>query len=147
MWNGAVVCGDDWMAYHGATDQNSRHAHSAAQLAFGLDGPVSIVHAGGTVQADALFIAPGAALVNESCNSVSLMLFPLFATLALWPAGWPLCAQLGVAIIVTDMAITLTHFFSHRHALLWRFHAVHHSIERLYGFNGLMNIRCTRRLS
>jgi sterol desaturase/sphingolipid hydroxylase (fatty acid hydroxylase superfamily) len=66
------------------------------------------------------------------------MLFPLFATLALWPAGWPLCAQLGVAIIVADMAITLTHFFSHRHALLWRFHAVHHSIERLYGFNGLM---------
>jgi hypothetical protein len=75
MWNGAVLFGDDWMAYHGATDQNSRHAHSAAQLAFGLGGPVSIIHAGGTVQADALFIFPGtrwstkAATASRSCCS------------------------------------------------------------------------------
>lgn len=82
------------------------------------------------------------ALVNEGCNSALLSLFPLFAALApgpgCWPTHWPLWAQLGIAIIVADAGITLTHYCSHRYALLWRFHAVHHSVERLYGFNGLM---------
>lgn len=82
------------------------------------------------------------ALVNESCNGMLLTLFPLFAALGpasrLWPASWPLWAQLGLAVLVADMAITLTHYASHRHAMLWRFHAVHHCLERLYGFNGLM---------
>lgn len=82
------------------------------------------------------------ALVNESCNTISLLLFPLFTSLApktgLWPTSWPLWAQLAIAILVADMGITLTHYFSHQYRILWRFHAVHHSVERLYGFNGLM---------
>ena len=43
-----------------------------------------------------------------------------------------------VAIIVADAGITIAHYLSHRLHWLWRFHAVHHSVERLYGFNGFM---------
>jgi sterol desaturase/sphingolipid hydroxylase (fatty acid hydroxylase superfamily) len=46
--------------------------------------------------------------------------------------------QVFLAIAVADVGITLAHFVSHRSEILWRFHAVHHSIHRMYGFNGLM---------
>jgi len=43
-----------------------------------------------------------------------------------------------LAILISDVGITLAHFASHRLSSLWRLHAVHHSVKRLYGFNGLM---------
>lgn len=56
----------------------------------------------------------------------------------IWPSGWPLAFQLLLAILISDVGITLAHFASHRLSSLWRLHAVHHSVKRLYGFNGLM---------
>ncbi len=82
------------------------------------------------------------ALVNELSNAGAVLLLPLLAALApdsgLWPHGWPRWAQLGLAVLVADCGITVAHYASHRSALLWRLHAVHHSVRRLYGFNGLM---------
>ena len=46
--------------------------------------------------------------------------------------------QLLLALPVADLGITLVHYASHRLPLLWRLHAVHHSVTRMYGFNGLM---------
>ncbi|WP_394825881.1 sterol desaturase family protein [Pendulispora albinea] len=81
-------------------------------------------------------------LVNEVANVASVSALPLVAGLApwggLWPSGWPLAVQLGLAILVLDFGVTITHWASHRIPLLWRFHAVHHSVKRHYGFNGLM---------
>jgi len=82
------------------------------------------------------------AVVNELASAVSLASIPL-ATAALgsgprWPAGWPFALQVGLAILVFDLGITLAHCASHRVAWLWRFHAVHHSVTRMYGLNGLM---------
>ncbi|WP_081951623.1 sterol desaturase family protein [Pseudomonas cremoricolorata] len=57
---------------------------------------------------------------------------------ALWPAHWPLALQLLLALVCADLGITLVHWASHRSARLWRLHAVHHSVERMYGFNGWM---------
>ena len=37
-----------------------------------------------------------------------------------------------------DFGITMTHWASHRVPALWRLHAVHHSVKRFYGFNGMM---------
>ncbi|WP_312936374.1 sterol desaturase family protein, partial [Pseudomonas sp.] len=56
----------------------------------------------------------------------------------LWPDDWPLWLQLPLAIVLADLGITLVHWASHRHAGLWRLHAVHHSVERMYSFNGWM---------
>ena len=82
------------------------------------------------------------ALVNESLNAVGLLVLPgLTALLAfdgIWPRGWALWEQLLLAVVLADAGITLMHYASHRFVALWRLHAVHHSVERLYGFNGLM---------
>ncbi|MFK3774471.1 sterol desaturase family protein [Pseudomonas sp. NPDC089406] len=82
------------------------------------------------------------ALVNEGLTIASVASVPLLAAwlpnLGLWPAHWPLALQLLAAIALADLGITLVHYASHRSALLWRLHAVHHSVKRLYGFNGLM---------
>ena len=82
------------------------------------------------------------AVVNEAANTVSVFAMPLVVTIVpgggAWPHGWPIAAQLALAIVIADAGITLAHWASHRAELLWRFHAVHHSVERLYGFNGLM---------
>lgn len=82
------------------------------------------------------------ALVNESLNVASVAVLPLVATVATlsqaWPGHWPFAAQVFVALLVLDLGVTLAHIASHHVGWLWRFHAVHHSVKRLYGFNGLM---------
>ena len=82
------------------------------------------------------------ALVHEAANFGTLLLLPfLVSVLAIegvWPRDWPFLLQVLFAILVLDTGITLVHYASHRLDLLWRFHAVHHSVKRMYGFNGLM---------
>jgi sterol desaturase/sphingolipid hydroxylase (fatty acid hydroxylase superfamily) len=82
------------------------------------------------------------ALVNETMQIGSLLLVPTFVgwfTIAeLWPTALPFVVQVVIAVIVLDAGITIGHYASHRNGALWRFHAVHHSVERFYGFNGLM---------
>ncbi|MBD8095341.1 sterol desaturase family protein [Pseudomonas fluorescens] len=82
------------------------------------------------------------ALVNESLNALGLLILPgltaLLAFEGIWPRDWPVWAQLLLSIVLADAGITLMHYASHRIAPLWRLHAVHHSVQRLYGFNGLM---------
>lgn len=81
-------------------------------------------------------------VVNTAFNHLGLLLLPLLASLrpfaSPWPTTWPFWLQVVVAILVVDVGISAAHHASHRWAWLWRFHAVHHSIRRLYGFNGLM---------
>ncbi|MFZ3184890.1 MAG: sterol desaturase family protein [Pseudomonas sp.] len=80
--------------------------------------------------------------VNEGLNLLGIASIPLLAgwlpASTVWPSAWPVWLQLLLAITVADLGITLVHYLSHRNALLWRLHAVHHSVRRLYGFNGLM---------
>lgn len=82
------------------------------------------------------------ALVNETLNALGIAAVPLVTLwlphLDLWPTAWPLVLQLLVALLIADLGITLVHVASHRSPLLWRLHAVHHSVTRMYGFNGLM---------
>lgn len=80
------------------------------------------------------------AVVNEGTIIVLVVLLPVFAAIIpwapLWPSNLPLWADVALSIIMLDTGITLVHFASHRVNLLWRFHAVHHSVKRMYGFNG-----------
>ena len=43
-----------------------------------------------------------------------------------------------MTILIADFGITMAHYASHKIEALWRLHAVHHSVARMYGFNGLM---------
>ncbi|MET1076870.1 MAG: sterol desaturase family protein [Pseudomonas sp.] len=80
--------------------------------------------------------------INEGLTVCGLASLPLLAGVLpashLWPQTWPLWLQLLLTIAVADLGITLMHWLSHRSALLWRLHAVHHSVRRLYGLNGLL---------
>ncbi|RZT11570.1 sterol desaturase/sphingolipid hydroxylase (fatty acid hydroxylase superfamily) [Mycobacterium sp. BK558] len=80
--------------------------------------------------------------VNETLILASVAAIPLLAAIVpapqLWPHSWPFVAQVLAAILVADFGITVVHLASHKIGVLWRFHAVHHSITRFYGLNGLM---------
>ncbi|MDT4844161.1 Fatty acid hydroxylase superfamily protein [compost metagenome] len=82
------------------------------------------------------------AVVNEGLSALGLLAVPLLAALlpdtGLWPHAWPLWLQLLMSVVVADLGLTLMHLLSHRLPWLWRLHAIHHSVRRLYGFNGLM---------
>ncbi|WP_433602919.1 sterol desaturase family protein [Nocardia sp. CA-135953] len=82
------------------------------------------------------------AFVNEMLILLSVAAIPLLAAIVPapdgWPTSWPFLCQVLLAILVADLGITTVHLASHKIGLLWRFHAVHHSIERFYGLNGLM---------
>jgi sterol desaturase/sphingolipid hydroxylase (fatty acid hydroxylase superfamily) len=53
----------------------------------------------------------------------------------LWPAEWPLLAQLALALVIAELPQYWLHRWQHEHDVLWRFHAVHHSAPRLYWLN------------
>lgn len=80
--------------------------------------------------------------VNETLVLASVAAIPLLAAIVpapgIWPTSWPFVIQVLTAILVADLGITVVHLASHKIAVLWRFHAVHHSITRFYGLNGLM---------
>lgn len=82
------------------------------------------------------------AFVNESLSVMGVMSVPLIASFipvpSIWPTEIPLWMQLLLAVLIADVGITLAHFASHRINALWQLHAVHHSVKRMYGFNGLM---------
>ncbi|MGA6205919.1 sterol desaturase family protein [Nocardia testacea] len=80
--------------------------------------------------------------VNETLVLAGVLAVPALAALVpgngFWPTYWPFVIQVLIAILIADLGITLTHYASHKVGLLWRFHAVHHSVTRFYGLNGLM---------
>jgi sterol desaturase/sphingolipid hydroxylase (fatty acid hydroxylase superfamily) len=80
--------------------------------------------------------------VNEGSIVGMVALLPVIVGLvpwpSVWPAGLPLWIEVVAAVTLLDIGITLVHFASHRVDWLWRFHAVHHSVKRMYGFNGLL---------
>lgn len=82
------------------------------------------------------------AFVNEIGLLTTVLAIPALAAITpfhrWWPTSLPFPVQVLFAVAVTDLGVTLTHLASHKIGMLWRFHAVHHSVQRFYGFNGLM---------
>jgi sterol desaturase/sphingolipid hydroxylase (fatty acid hydroxylase superfamily) len=80
--------------------------------------------------------------VNSLLSHAGVLLLPLLASLASferrWPSDWPFWLQVGASALALDVGISATHHASHKWRVLWRFHAVHHSVKRMYGLNGLM---------
>ncbi len=81
-------------------------------------------------------------LVYEMQSINGVLLIPLIVWLfpfqGIWPTEWPLWAQLLIAFVVSDFTFMMMHYTSHKYAPLWRLHAVHHGVGRLYGMNGVM---------
>ncbi|MDP3759688.1 MAG: sterol desaturase family protein [Ramlibacter sp.] len=69
-------------------------------------------------------------------HAVVALLAPLLPIGTWWPGHWPLWAQALSVGLALDFSLYVVHCLSHRHDWLWRFHAIHHSAERLYWLNG-----------
>jgi len=53
----------------------------------------------------------------------------------LWPEHWPLALQVLLGLIVSEFGFYWAHRVSHEWRPMWRFHAVHHSVRRLWFAN------------
>lgn len=53
----------------------------------------------------------------------------------IWPSEWPLVFQLALGLVVIEFPLYWKHRLAHEWPWLWRFHAVHHSVTRLWFFN------------
>ena len=53
----------------------------------------------------------------------------------LWPYSWPLWAQVALGVVAAEFALYWAHRLAHETPLLWRFHAIHHSVTKLWFLN------------
>ena len=53
----------------------------------------------------------------------------------IWPRDWPMWAQVILGVYVAEFGLYWVHRLSHETPFLWRFHAVHHSVTRLWFIN------------
>ncbi len=52
-----------------------------------------------------------------------------------WPSQLPLFFQVIVGLIIAEFGLYWAHRIAHESTFLWRFHAVHHSVTRLWFIN------------
>jgi sterol desaturase/sphingolipid hydroxylase (fatty acid hydroxylase superfamily) len=52
-----------------------------------------------------------------------------------WPDQWPMIFQVVLGLIIAEFGLYFAHRLAHEHLSLWRFHALHHSVERLWVIN------------
>jgi sterol desaturase/sphingolipid hydroxylase (fatty acid hydroxylase superfamily) len=52
-----------------------------------------------------------------------------------WPTAWPVAAQVTLALIVAEAGLYAAHRLAHEWRRLWLFHAVHHSVTKLWIVN------------
>ncbi|MGB0719943.1 MAG: sterol desaturase family protein [Bdellovibrionales bacterium] len=67
----------------------------------------------------------------------TLGLLDLFSdpSYGIWPHSWPLWAQVCLGVIAAEFALYWAHRLAHEYAIFWRFHAVHHSVTKLWFLN------------
>lgn len=53
----------------------------------------------------------------------------------IWPRDWPLAAQVLLGIVAAEFGLYWSHRLSHEFHPFWRFHAVHHSVTKLWIVN------------
>ena len=53
----------------------------------------------------------------------------------IWPRAWPIWAQVLLAVVAAEFGLYWAHHIAHKWKPLWRFHAIHHSVKRLWVVN------------
>jgi sterol desaturase/sphingolipid hydroxylase (fatty acid hydroxylase superfamily) len=81
---------------------------------------------------DALHFVVSGMLIATGLRALIFYAVPSFG---LWPAGWPVVAQVVLALALVDLGSYLTHVATHKTSWLWPIHAPHHSAQRLYWLN------------
>jgi sterol desaturase/sphingolipid hydroxylase (fatty acid hydroxylase superfamily) len=78
-----------------------------------------------------------AAAVGASAPmAVATVTLPAFESpLDIWPQHWPLVLQVVLGLVIAEFGLYWAHRLAHEKMSLWRFHALHHSVERLWVIN------------
>jgi sterol desaturase/sphingolipid hydroxylase (fatty acid hydroxylase superfamily) len=103
----------DWLAPDGETINNLAHTLLSK----------------GAVQ---LCAAIGASLPMGIATLVQPLTHPQFD---LWPHALPLALQVVLGLIIAELGLYAAHRFAHESLFFWRFHALHHSVTRLWVVN------------
>lgn len=74
-------------------------------------------------------------VVTASVGLAGAVQPPAGSTEGLWPGAWPMGAQVILALAMAEFGLYWAHRLAHEVPLLWRFHAVHHSVTRLWFVN------------
>lgn len=53
----------------------------------------------------------------------------------IWPGHWPLLWQVVLSLVIAEFGLYWAHRLAHVWGPLWRFHAVHHSVKKLWFWN------------
>lgn len=54
---------------------------------------------------------------------------------SIWPRDWPMIVQIIMGLVIAEFGLYWAHRVAHEWYPLWRFHAVHHSVTRLWFIN------------
>lgn len=54
---------------------------------------------------------------------------------SIWPRGWPLWAQVSLGVAAAEFGLFWAHWAAHRIEFFWKFHAIHHSVKKLWFVN------------
>ncbi|NTF40287.1 sterol desaturase family protein [Rhizobium rhizogenes] len=52
-----------------------------------------------------------------------------------WPAAIPMPVQVTMAVVIAEFGLYWSHRIAHERLFFWRFHALHHSVTRLWVIN------------
>ena len=80
-----------------------------------------------------------ASMVIPLATILCLKFLSFFSYEGLWPTHWTYLSQIILALIVADFGSYWSHRIFHKNAVFWRFHAIHHSLERLSLTNAYTN--------
>ncbi|OOG65863.1 sterol desaturase [Sinorhizobium sp. A49] len=53
----------------------------------------------------------------------------------IWPAHWSMISQVVLGLVISEFGLYAAHRLAHERLGLWRFHALHHSVTRLWVLN------------
>lgn len=77
-----------------------------------------------------------AAIGTSAPMAVAILAQPVFVLpVRLWPDSWPFALQVVLGLVIAEFGLYWAHRLAHEKNTLWRFHALHHSVERLWVVN------------
>ena len=53
----------------------------------------------------------------------------------IWPRHWPMAVQATMGVVIAELPLYWAHRLGHTWKPMWRFHAVHHSVQKLWIVN------------
>ena len=53
----------------------------------------------------------------------------------IWPRDWPMWAQASLGVVAAEFGLYWAHRTAHEWPIVWRFHAIHHSVKKLWVIN------------